>query len=85
MCGDYRASFWLDRADDEADRRTGQQIKCPVLVVIGDAEEQLADAGAVWGRWVTDVTATTVPGGHFFPEEAPNELGAVLDGFLAPA
>jgi haloacetate dehalogenase len=85
MCCDYRASFWLDRADDEADRRTGQQIKCPVLVVIGDAEEQLADAGAVWGRWATDVTATTVPGGHFLPEEAPNELGAVLDGFLAPA
>jgi haloacetate dehalogenase len=64
MCCDFRASFWVDRADDEADRRTGQQIKCPVLVVIGDAEEQLADAGAVWGRWATDVTATTVPG-HF--------------------
>jgi haloacetate dehalogenase len=82
MCADYRASFWLDRADDEADRSAGRRITCPVLVLTGAAETQLADAGDVWRRWADDVRAATVPGGHFVPEEAAEQLAAALLEFL---
>ena len=84
MCADYRASFWLDRPDDEADRHAGRRIECPVLVLTGAAETQLAAAGDVWSAWAAqEVRAATVPGGHFIPEEAPGELAAALLAFLA--
>jgi haloacetate dehalogenase len=82
MCADYRASFWLDRSDDEADRRAGHRIACPLLVVTGAAETQLADAETVWHRWARDVDVAVLSGGHFLPEEAPDELSAALSEFL---
>jgi len=85
MCADYRASFWLDRAHDAADRETGRRIECPLLVLTGAAETQLADAGEVWSGWAEDVRAATVPGGHFIPEEAPQQLAAALLEFLTGA
>jgi haloacetate dehalogenase len=83
MCADYRASFWLDRAHDAADREAGRRIECPVLVLSGAAETQLADAGDVWSGWAHDVRTATVPGGHFIPEEAPAELASAITDFLA--
>jgi haloacetate dehalogenase len=82
MCADYRASFWLDQRDDAADREAARRIQCPVLVITGEEESQLADAPAVWSRWATDVRAMTLPGGHFIPEEAPELLAASLERFL---
>jgi haloacetate dehalogenase len=82
MCSDYRASFWLDRQHDEADRQAGRRIECPTLVLTGAAEAQLADAGEVWREWAVDLRAATVPGGHFIPEEAPEALAAALAEFL---
>jgi haloacetate dehalogenase len=83
ICADYRASFWLDRAHDEEDRRNGRRIESPTLVVTGADETQLADAAAVWRRWADDVHAATAPGGHFIPEEAPDVLVAELRRFLS--
>jgi len=82
MCADYRASFWLDQADDAADRRAGRRIECPLLVLTGAAETQLADAGEVWGAWAHEMRAATMPGGHFIPEEAAGALAAALLDFL---
>jgi haloacetate dehalogenase len=83
MCADYRASFHLDRTHDADDRAAGRRIACPVLVVTGEDETQLADAQQVWQAWAEDLTAARVPGGHFIPEEAPRELTEILTGFLA--
>ena len=85
ICADYRASFWLDREHEQADRRAGRKIGCPVLVVTGEAERQLADAETIWGAWADDVRATTVPGGHFIPEEAAEPLAGILGDFLGRA
>jgi len=82
MCGDYRASFHLDQRHDADDRAAGRRIAAPTLVVTGSEESQLADAGDTWRGWAATVTATTVPGGHFVPEEAPVELLALLHPFL---
>jgi haloacetate dehalogenase len=82
ICGDYRASFWLDREHDEDDRRSGRRIACPTLVITGAEETQLADAADVWRGWAHDVRAATAPSGHFIPEEAPDFTNAELIRFL---
>lgn len=82
MCADYRASFHVDREHDADDRNAGRRIAAPVLVVTGAEETQLDDAAEVWREWATAVTATTVPGGHFVPEESPGELLELLLPFL---
>ena len=82
ICADYRASFHIDRLHDAEDRAGGRRIGVPLLFVGGAEEAALADAPAVWGRWAEDVTAVEVPGGHFVPEEAPDELVAALTTFL---
>src|SRR5215204_4710436 len=84
MCADYRASFHLDRHHDADDRAAGRRITAPLLLVIGEDEEQLADAPEVWRAWATDLTVTRVPAGHFIPEEAPDELARALAAFLEP-
>ena len=83
MCADYRASFHLDREHEADDRAAGARITCPALLVIGADETQLADAPGVWRQWAQHLTTSEVPGGHFIPEEAPEELSEVLDDFLA--
>jgi haloacetate dehalogenase len=84
ICADYRASFYVDRHHDAEDRAAGRRITAPLLVVTGEDEEQLADASDVWRGWATDLTVTRVPGGHFIPEEAPEELAGALAAFLEP-
>ena len=82
ICADYRASFWLDQHDDAADRRAGRRIECPVLLITGEEESQLADAEAVWRAWAHDLRAKALPGGHFIPEEATQPLARALVEFL---
>jgi haloacetate dehalogenase len=82
ICGDYRASYWLDRDHEHADRQAGRRIECPTLVLTGAGETQLAGAGETWRQWAGDVRAGTLPGGHFIPEEAPDALGTALERFL---
>ncbi|MEV6552904.1 thioesterase domain-containing protein [Streptomyces sp. NPDC051597] len=55
------------------------------------ADDALVDAGAVyaWERYAREFRLTTVPGGHFFPREAPEpffeELNRSLAGLLDEA
>jgi haloacetate dehalogenase len=82
MCADFRASFHLDRRHEGDDRAAGRRLACPVLVVTGQDEAQLADAPDVWAAWADDLVAERVPGGHFNPEEAPDQVIDILTGFL---
>lgn len=83
MCADYRASFHVDRHHDSQDRAASNGIGVPVLVVVGEDETQLRDASEVWRSWAGDLRVTQVPGGHFIPEEAPQQLAEILAAFLA--
>jgi haloacetate dehalogenase len=83
ICADYRASFWIDRNDEAEDRARGRRIQCPVLLVTGEDERQLADAPSVWRNWASNLRSITVPGGHFIPEEAAEPLAATLRAFLS--
>jgi len=82
ICADYRASFFLDRDHDAADRANGRRISAPTLVVTGTEETQLDDAPAIWRSWAAQVSPERVPGGHFLPEEAPDALLPLLAQFL---
>jgi haloacetate dehalogenase len=83
ICAEYRAAFHIDRPMDADDRHAGRRIKCPVLVHWGVEEDPSADGPLpIWRHWADDVRGAPLPGGHFVPEEAPDELLASLQDFL---
>ena len=81
MCEDYRAGLGIDREHDDADRRAGRRIACPVLVVWAardDMEELYGDPLAVWEPWAGDLRGARLDSGHHMAEEAPEALVAEL-------
>jgi haloacetate dehalogenase len=86
MVEDYRAGLTVDRDADDADRRRGTTIDCPVLVgwsTRDDMEELYGDVVAVWRPWANDVRGVAIESGHHMAEEAPDELAAALLAFFA--
>jgi len=84
MCEDYRAGAGYDRLLDEADKKAGKKIACPVQVLWG-AKGALAawyDTLAIWREWAPDVQGQAVDSGHFIPEERPAETLALLRAFF---
>jgi haloacetate dehalogenase len=88
ICEEYRAAATLDRLHDQEDRAAGRGIACPVLALwsgIGALNEWYVDEGgplALWRTWAGNVEGWAVDGGHFFPEERPEETAAALEGFF---
>jgi haloacetate dehalogenase len=88
MCEEYRAAATIDREHDAADRTAGRRISCPVLALwsgTGPLSTWYADEGgplALWRELADDVIGRPVDGGHFFPEEHPQETAAALAAFF---
>jgi haloacetate dehalogenase len=85
MCEDYRAGATIDFELDEADRRAGRRIECPVLALWAGRDElgRWFDVLEVWRRWAGDVRGRAIDCGHFLAEEAPHEVYAELRAFFA--
>jgi haloacetate dehalogenase len=84
ICADFRAAFHIDRVTDAEDRDAGRRIGCPVLVHWGAQEGAMTDGPLrVWRRWADAVDGGPLPSGHFIAEEAPDELLASLQPFVA--
>jgi haloacetate dehalogenase len=89
ICEDYRTAATLDRVHDQADRREGRRISCPLLVLWsarGPLETWYAGAGgpvALWQTWGDDVQGHPLNAGHFFPEEGPEHTAEALGRFFA--
>jgi haloacetate dehalogenase len=88
ICEEYRAAANIDRTHDKADFIENNQIACPLLA-LWSAEGPLgswyADDGgplALWRTWAKDVQGHGVNGGHFFPEEIPDQIARTLSRFL---
>jgi haloacetate dehalogenase len=83
ICEEYRAAATLDRAHDDADRGT-RRIGCPTLALWSGTGPVAAwyDPLEVWRAWCDDVRGGPVAGGHFLPEEAPEETADRLLEFL---
>ena len=85
-CEDYRAGASIDLDHDEVDATAGHRVACPALVLWGREGYvgQAYDPLAVWRDYATDVRGHAVAGGHFLPEESPEETTAALLTFLTP-
>ena len=88
ICEEYRAAATIDCEHDAADRAAGRRIICPTLVLWSAGsglDTWYADAGGplgIWRQWARDVRGEAVPGGHFFPEEQPDDTAARLIDFF---
>ena len=86
MLEDYRAGLGVDWAADISDRAAGRRITCPTLVLWStrdDLADLYEDVLAVWKPWTTDLSSGPIDSGHHVAEDAPDELAARLNHFLA--
>ena len=81
-CSDYRAAATIDLAHDERDIDT--KVECPTSVFYGanGAMARYFDIPATWRRRCADVHEATLPGGHFFVDQFPDETASILRAFL---
>ncbi|MFB9680727.1 alpha/beta fold hydrolase [Streptosporangium vulgare] len=85
MCEDYRAGLGVGRGADDADRRAGRRIACPVLFLRAardDMEDLYGDPLEVSRDRADDLRGGSVDSGHHIAEEAPDELAAELRRFV---
>jgi haloacetate dehalogenase len=90
ICEEYRAAATVDVEHDRANRLAGKRIVCPVLALWsgrGPLATWYSGVGGplgLWRRWADDVRGGAIDGGHFFPEERPNETAYRLTKFFRP-
>lgn len=88
ICEEYRAGATMDRRHDEADRRAGRSIACRVLALwsasgaVGRWYGPNGGPRALWRSFAGDVRGHGVDGGHFFPEEQPEDTARALGAFF---
>ena len=67
MIEDYRAGLGIDREHDDADRKAGRRIGCPMLFLWAardDLEDLYGDPLAIWRDWADDVRGHSLDCGH---------------------
>jgi len=81
-CEDYRAGATIDLEHDEAD--LGIKVLAPLLALWGEDGfvGRNYDVLGTWREKAESVTGRAVPGGHFLPEEAPEETLAAMTAFF---
>lgn len=84
-CEDYRAAAAVDLEHDAADITA--KVGCPSLVLWGSKGlmAKLFDMEREWSKRLAAMTTASLPGGHFFPDQFPQETVDVLLRFLAGA
>jgi haloacetate dehalogenase len=91
ICEEYRAAATLDHAHDIEDREAGRRIARPLLVLWsgrGPLGNWYASEGgpiALWRGWADNVSGRPFDGGHFFPEEMPEQTAEELRRFFSAA
>ena len=81
-CEDYRAGASIDLEHSNADG--AKKVTCPLLVLWGAQGNtgRNYDVMKIWREHAVNVTGKALPGGHFMPEEVPDETLAQLLAFL---
>jgi len=80
-CCDYRAGASIDLEHDEADLHI--KLACPTLALWGadGLMRTLMDIEGTWRARCADLRVGTVPGGHWFPEQAAPQTAQALLSF----
>ena len=82
-CEDYRAGQSTDVAHDDADRKAGKKITCPMLAVWGATGLPSQNTPLeLWREWATDVRGFPLECGHFLCEENPDATAKALLEFF---
>ena len=88
ICEEYRAAATIDYIHDLQDRKSVRRINCPLFLLWsanGPLENWYKNEGGpleLWHKWANDVQGKPISGGHFFPEELPEETANALKEFF---
>jgi haloacetate dehalogenase len=89
ICEEYRAAATIDVEHDRADKEAGNRIGCPMLhlwAAGGPLDTFYAKDGGplgIWRQWAPRAQGQAMKGGHFFPEENPDDTAALVKQFLS--
>jgi haloacetate dehalogenase len=88
ICEEYRAAATIDVEHDRADKEASKRIECPMLHLWAEAgplDTFYAKNGGplgIWRQWAHRVQGRAMKGGHFFPEENPDDTAVLVNQFL---
>jgi haloacetate dehalogenase len=89
ICEEYRAAATIDVEHDRADKEVSRQIEFPMLHLWAEGGpldtfyEKDGGSLGIWRQWAPDARGQAMKGGHFFPEENPDDTAALVEKFLA--
>jgi haloacetate dehalogenase len=89
ICKEYRAAATIDVEHDRADKEASKKIECPMLHLWAEGgwlDTYYAKDGGplgIWRQWAPKVQGQSIKGGHFFPEENPDETAVLVKLFLS--
>ncbi len=89
ICEEYRAAATIDVEHDRADKDASKKIQCLMLHLWaqgGPLDTFYAKEGGpleIWRQWAPEVCGQAVKGGHFFPEENPDETAVLIKQYLS--
>src|SRR5258705_2528034 len=89
VCEEYRAAATIDVEHDRADKEASKRIECPMLHLWaqgGPLDTFYAKDGGPLGisrQWAPRAQGQAMRGGHFFPEENPDDTAVLVKQFLS--
>jgi haloacetate dehalogenase len=89
ICEEYRAAATMDVEHDRADKEASRRIECPMLHLWAEGGPLDTfygkDGGplGIWRQWAPRAQGQPMKGGHFFPEENPDETAVLVKEFLS--
>jgi haloacetate dehalogenase len=91
ICEEYRAAApaSIDVEHDRADKEASKRIECPMLHLWAEGgwlDTYYAKDGGplgIWRQWAPHVQGQAIKGGHFFPEENPDDSAVLVKRFLS--
>jgi haloacetate dehalogenase len=89
VCEEYRAAATIDVEHDRADKEASKRIECPMLHLWAEGGPldifYAQDGGplGIWRPWAPHVHGQAMKGGHFFPEENPDDTAVLVKRFLS--
>ena len=83
-CEDYRAGATYDLYADEQDKKNGNKMTCPTLVLWGTSgiPSNSSSPIGIWKDWATDLQGKAISCGHFLAEENPQSTLEEILPFL---
>jgi haloacetate dehalogenase len=89
ICEEYRAAATIDVEHDRTDKQASKKIECPMLHLWAEGGPldifYTKEGGplGIWRQWAPHAEGQAMKGGHFFPEENPDDTAILIKQFLS--